>query len=136
MERAGITWKLNVPKNDELLFKGDRGLLHQAMLNIIVNAIQMMDDALRRNLDVMIVAQGNQYRIAVRDTGPGIPPDDIERIFDVFVSRRRGGSGLGLPTAKRIVEDHGGEIWAENSDDGPGAIIKVVLQKKGYRLEK
>jgi len=134
MEKNCITWELIAPASNETIMDGDRGLIHQALTNIIVNAIQMMESALRRNLTVEIRVQNNELELFVRDTGNGINPEDLNKIFEVFVSRRHGGTGLGLAAARRIVEDHGGSIWAENNPDGLGAIFCVVLPRKGCKL--
>jgi len=69
--------------------------------------------------------------IAVADTGPGIPEEELDRIFEKFVQSSRtktgaGGTGLGLAISRKIVEDHGGRLWAENSPDG-GATIHCLL---------
>ncbi len=61
----------------------------------------------------------------VEDTGPGIPPEDRDRIFELFYTTKPSGSGLGLPICRRIVEDHGGSI---NVADGPGGGSQFVLR--------
>ena len=132
LERNAMTWRMETPKDEEALVEGDRRLLHQVFANVILNAIQMMESSLKRNLSIAVVPYGSaDWHVRVHDTGPGIASEDLSRIFEVFVSRRRGGSGLGLPTAKRIVEDHGGRIWAENNPDGLGAVLHIVLPKRG-----
>jgi signal transduction histidine kinase len=65
-------------------------------------------------------------RFRVADEGPGISPDDLPRLFEPFFSRRKGGTGLGLPIVQRIVEAHGGTVTAENRSPG-GALFTVTL---------
>lgn len=72
--------------------------------------------------------------ISVRDTGIGIPPDKLEAIFQEFTqvdsssTRKAGGTGLGLPISRRLVEMHGGRLWAESSGiPGEGAVLSVEL---------
>jgi two-component system sensor histidine kinase GlrK len=76
-------------------------------------------------------------RVAVSDTGPGIPPDSLPRIFDRFyqgpvVAEGVSGTGLGLALAKKVVEGHGGRIWAD-SDVGKGTTVQFVLPVKEVR---
>jgi signal transduction histidine kinase len=63
-------------------------------------------------------APGQSARIAVLDAGPGVPPDLLARIFDPYFSTHDTGTGLGLPIARRIAEEHGGEIEARNRPEG------------------
>jgi signal transduction histidine kinase len=65
-------------------------------------------------------------RVHVIDTGPGIAPETIERIFQPYFTTRSGGSGLGLPVARRLIEEHGGRIDV-HSDVGRGTDFTVVL---------
>ena len=67
-------------------------------------------------------------RVHVIDTGPGIEEEDRERIFHPYVSKRKGGTGLGLPTARRIVEEHGGRLHVE-SVVGDGSDFVIMLPR-------
>jgi signal transduction histidine kinase len=75
---------------------------------------------------VTVDAEDGMCRVTVRDSGPGIPADVRERIFTPFFTTKARGTGLGLPTAKRIVEAHGGSI-AVRSQPGEGTTVEVVL---------
>ena len=67
----------------------------------------------------------------VRDTGTGIHPEILPRLFSKFVTRSNMGTGLGLFISKNIVEAHGGKIWGENNADGQGATFLISLPAKG-----
>jgi signal transduction histidine kinase len=77
-------------------------------------------------MQVTVDAEDGMCRVTVRDSGPGIPADVRERIFTPFFTTKARGTGLGLPTAKRIVEAHGGSI-AVRSQPGEGTTVEVVL---------
>lgn len=106
----------------------DRNLFKQAMLNILINARQAMPNGGR--LTVRTAREGELARIEVRDTGVGIAEEDLPHIFKVFFSTKKGGTGLGLPTALRIVEEHDGTIDVE-SEPGAGACFVLRLPLVG-----
>jgi signal transduction histidine kinase len=103
----------------------------------MLNATQAMADgskappAERGELILRVESQGDEARLHVIDTGPGIPPDKIDDIFRPYVSMRTGGggTGLGLPTARRIVQEHGGEITV-HSEPGTGSDFVIHLPLK------
>jgi signal transduction histidine kinase len=100
---------------------GDDRRLAQVLLNLVGNAIKFTDAG---EVEITAAAENGDFTVAVRDTGPGISPEDQAKIFGEFQqadnssTRKKGGSGLGLSIAKRIVEMHGGRIWV---DSAPGA---------------
>jgi signal transduction histidine kinase len=112
----------------------DPSLIKQVLLNLMLNAVQAMersDPGKPRLLTVSVMPPESRSRrdraaiaLRVADTGPGVPPSMRERIFDPYVSNRPGGNGLGLATARRIVEAHGGSIQVS---EGPGAVFEVRL---------
>jgi two-component system sensor kinase FixL len=108
--------------------RGDRVLLQQAVLNVIVNAIDAVAD-LRENDRVVTVWTGsagdNHARIRVRDQGPGLPPGYEAQVFEPFFSTKATGLGMGLAIARSIVESHGGTIHLES--DSAGAIVTINL---------
>jgi signal transduction histidine kinase len=109
---------------------GDPDKVHQVLTNLVSNALKFTPTGGRVILAAGAAPDG-MVRLAVRDTGLGIPPAERERVFDKFyqVGRVEGerppGSGLGLTIARHLVELHGGRIWIE--DDGGGGTTFVVL---------
>jgi two-component system, NtrC family, sensor histidine kinase PilS len=102
--------------------EADQDRLHQVFWNLFNNAIEAMPHGgtLKVSTDRSTVEQGADHdtlRIRIEDTGEGIPPDAIDRIFDPFYTRRSGGTGLGLAISRRIIQDHGGQIEAMNGED-------------------
>ncbi|MCG8555106.1 MAG: HAMP domain-containing histidine kinase [Proteobacteria bacterium] len=98
-----------------------------AFINLLDNAVKYGE---RGDVEVAIESQGASVAVRVRDHGQGIPRDELRRVFDRFYRSRREpsvrGSGIGLSLVKHIIQDHGGQAWAENAPDG-GAIVSFDL---------
>jgi len=120
---AGIRHHAELPFGLPLVML-DPGAFKQALLNLFVNARQAMTSG--GELIVRIRREGNWVDVSVTDTGTGMTPDALERCFDVYWSTKKGGTGLGLPTTKRIVEEHGGRI-AVVSEPARGTSFSIVL---------
>ena len=103
----------------------DGGQIRQALLNILINAKEILGPGGRIDVTTAEGSKGD-VEIRVRDNGPGIPADLRQRIFEVFYSTRGGGTGLGLPIAQRILESHGGRIELE-SEVGAGSTFILHL---------
>ena len=104
----------------------DANLIRQALLNLILNAEQALAGRDGGEIIVRTAPAGDGVRIDVIDTGNGIDPNDAEKVFEAFYSTKRGGTGLGLPTTRRIVEEHGGRITV-HSDRGRGTCFTITL---------
>jgi len=106
----------------------DEARVEQVLVNLIHNAIKFTPSGGR--ISISAKAKDNDIMVSVADTGIGIPPDDLPRIFERFYkadkSRTGGGTGLGLAIAKHIVEAHDGRIWAE-SVEGKGSNFNFTL---------
>ncbi len=106
--------------------RGDRIQLQQVLVNLVVNAIDAMKEARESGTSITVRmdrANGEALRIAVIDSGPGIPPGELERIFEPYVSSKSSGLGMGLAIARSIVQAHGGRLWAENHPGGGAAFV-------------
>lgn len=119
--------------DDTLSARGDREKMKQLIINLVVNAL----DALRgadgdgRGGTIRLSARAvdlHTVEVSVEDTGPGIPPDILQNIFEPFVTTKKAGTGLGLPIAKRIVEQHGGTITLESPPSG-GTAARIRLPR-------
>jgi signal transduction histidine kinase len=120
---AGVGLRVEVPA-DPPTVTADRDHLQQVLLNLALNAVQ----AMRGGGRLTLAAERARDRVvlSVSDTGPGIAPDVLPRIFDPYFTTKPGGLGLGLTIARRIVEAHGGTLEAGPAPGG-GARFRVVL---------
>jgi two-component system phosphate regulon sensor histidine kinase PhoR len=111
--------------------RGDPAKLHDALRNLVANAGSYAPE--QTLIQIEVRSQGDRVAIAVSDQGPGIPDEDLSRIFERFYrvdkSRARdpGGTGLGLAIVKHLVELHGGRVWVENRAEG-GARFTIELR--------
>ena len=128
---AGNKVRLHLNEIDQVIVKGDRDRLKQVFINLVANAIQYTPTG--GEVFISLEKIKDQARIICRDTGPGIPAEDLPHIFERFYraekSRTRGrstGFGLGLSIANWIVERHGGRIEV-NSKDGQGTAFAIWL---------
>lgn len=125
----GITTRFeHAPDLPEVLLDPDQ--MRQALLNIIINAVEAMDAG--GELTIASRRSGQYVEISVQDTGPGIPEQEMEKIFQPFHTGKRNGTGLGLAIAKNIVQMHGGFIRAE-STLGRGARFVISLPAPAER---
>jgi PAS domain S-box-containing protein len=106
----------------------DRVQIEQVLGNLLRNALDVLvdTDVAERWIEVSASRIGGKIEIRVSDNGPGLPPDMVESVFDLFQSSKEDGMGLGLPLCRTIVNAHGGRIWAE-SKPGFGALFVLEL---------
>lgn len=126
----GVDVSLRAPQKLEI--RGDEHMLRRAIENIVRNAVRHSPE--NRDVAVRLMDDGEEVRVDVADQGPGVAPEDLERIFEPFVrlsperSESGVGGGIGLAIARAAVERHSGRITADNAPAG-GLIVKLTLPK-------
>ena len=105
---------------------GDR--IQQVIINLVVNAIDAMAETPSENRKISIhtLRADNFAELTVSDSGPGIPADKLKEVFEPFFSSKAEGMGMGLSIERTIVEEHNGQISAENQSSG-GAVFRLSL---------
>ncbi len=104
----------------------DNEQMKQVILNLLMNAIQAMPDGGQLRLGGEVSKDGQWIRLSIQDSGVGIPPEDVDKLFDPFFSTKEGGMGLGLSIAHRIIDQHHGKIEVM-SHPNKGTIFTVHL---------
>ena len=105
--------------------QGDKVQLQQVILNLIINAVEAMSSVREDSRELLVSTKKDVggVVVAVQDSGPGLNPESIDRLFDAFYTTKASGMGMGLSICRTIVEAHGGQIWASR-DVGPGATLQ------------
>jgi len=141
IDAAGVTVVREDLQHPQLTLHADPNLLHQALLNVIRNAVDAMaheDGERTLTIDVSTgrghlsahepdQPDSDEITLSIRDTGPGIPDQAIDRIFNPFFTTRGTGTGLGLAIVHRIIDAHGGAIRVSNDPDHGGAVFDIIL---------
>jgi signal transduction histidine kinase len=107
----------------------DRVQLQQVMLNLILNAIEAIVSAADDARDLVISTEslaGERLLVAVQDSGPGVAPENRERIFESFYTTKAGGVGIGLSICRSIVDAHAGRLWVDTRAPR-GAVFRFTL---------
>jgi C4-dicarboxylate-specific signal transduction histidine kinase len=109
--------------------QGDRVQVQQVVLNLILNAVEAMGSVDEGARELLISTEQNRTNgvlVAVRDSGPGVDPERIERVFEAFYTTKSSGVGMGLSICRSIIDAHGGRLWADAN--GPrGAVFQFTL---------
>jgi signal transduction histidine kinase len=117
------------------LILADRIQLQQVLLNLIINAIEAMSGAGDGPRELLVCSGTDESRrvlVAVRDSGPGLDPQSLVRVFDAFYTTKPHGLGMGLAISRSIIEAHGGRLWA-TANEGRGATFQFTLPTGGER---
>jgi two-component system, NtrC family, sensor histidine kinase PilS len=134
----GVRITCVVPERERLDVEGDEDLLHRAVFNLALNAVQASPPDGEVRIEVVpelgqlqLAPANREGNIAVRvvDQGPGIPPDIRERLFDPFFTTRTGGSGLGLAVVHRAIEAHRGIVFLDAAGNGKGTRFTIILPR-------
>lgn len=124
LEARQINWRKSYAQIP--LLRLDVALMKQTLMNLLLNAEEAVAESSPKEIIVRTAMQDDHVRLDVIDTGKGISPFDMEKIFEVFYSTRKGGTGLGLPMARRVVEEHGGKL-IPHSEPGRGSCFSILL---------
>ena len=110
------------------LVEGDRVQLQQVILNLIRNAVEAIEasDMGQRELLISTQQDGTEIVVSVRDTGPGVDPKQLERVFEAFYTTKPSGTGMGLSICRSIIDAHGGRLWVEPNEPR-GSVFQFTL---------
>lgn len=115
---------------------GNCSSLVRVFVNLLLNAAQVLEGRDKREIEIHHTIEGENVRTSVKDSGPGIAPDIIDRIFAPYVSTKEQGTGLGLATCKRIIlEEHNGQIEAKNHNSGGAEFIVMLPLNKQFKIK-
>ena len=136
-ERKGVQIECDVPDRGSLMVEGDDDLLHRAVFNLVLNALQASPSGGVVHIDVTpgsfeplpvgVIFDSGTVALRVRDSGTGIPMEVRDRLFDPFFTTKPGGSGLGLAVVQRAIEAHRGLVFVDSS--AHGTRFTVVLPR-------
>jgi len=124
--QKGVNIITNYNIDNNLVLNLDTDLIKSCLLNIITNALQAMENSLVKKLFIETQLENGNLLIKIKDTGEGVPEEIKEKIFEPFFSTKKGGLGIGLPLAKKIIEEHKGKIEFL-SKLGQGSEVKIYL---------
>jgi C4-dicarboxylate-specific signal transduction histidine kinase len=118
--------------------QGDRVQLQQVVLNLILNAIEAMGAIEAKPRELLISSeqtQENGVLVTVRDSGPGIDPKHVERVFEAFYTTKTSGLGMGLSICRSIIGAHGGRLWVD-ANEPRGAVFQFTLPARRGTLHQ
>ena len=126
--KNGVSVQTQLAEGLSLIY-GDRVQLQQVILNLIINAVEAMS-VVSEGVRELLISTGKDASggvlVAVRDSGAGLNPESVARLFDALYTTKPGGMGMGLSICRSIVEAHGGRIWASVTGV-PGTVLQCIL---------
>jgi PAS domain S-box-containing protein len=135
LQAGGVTLQLELDEGLPAIV-GDRVQLQQVIRNLVQNASDAMNEIEDRPRTILVRTEldGDAgVRLTVRDSGVGLDPEGISKLFDAFYTTKKSGMGIGLFVSRTIVESHGGRIWAV-ANDGPGSSVCFSIPLRGEEL--
>jgi signal transduction histidine kinase len=134
-----LTLSIDDKSEQDVEISADRARIRQVLINIVNNAIKFTE---KGQIKVLAIHQDENILISIHDTGIGIPPSKLETIFQEFAqvdnstTRKVGGTGLGLPISRRLINMHGGRLWVESTGNpGEGSTFYVELPLEAKIVE-
>jgi PAS domain S-box-containing protein len=130
VRRNRVTLRIELA-NDLSSVWGDRVQLQQVVLNLVMNGIEALSTVEERPRELVIRTQNDdagQVRVTVQDTGIGLDPQGMERMFEAFYTTKHGGMGMGLSISRSIIQNHGGRLWAM-ANEGPGMSVQFTIPR-------
>jgi len=124
--KAGLTKDItiNFLPGPPLYVEADMTRIYEVLANLIGNAIKFTKEGA---IDIALTREGDFAKVVITDTGKGIDPEIMPKLFTRFVSKSESGTGLGLYVSKNVIEAHGGKMWGENNPCGIGASFMFTL---------
>jgi len=129
--RNRVLLRTELDDDHPLLVTGDRVQLQQVILNLVRNAVEAMREVNDRPRHLLVRADVEEEgcaRLVVTDSGVGLDPQAMGRLFDAFYTTKDDGMGIGLSVSRSIIENHGGRQWAE-ANDGPGTTFSFSIPR-------
>lgn len=131
-KQQGVTVVMESP-DEPVRVNGDPEQIHQVLVNLLLNGLEAMPEGGRLDLTIQPMEERDDVcRVTVADSGGGISPEILGRVFEPFVTSKESGTGLGLAISRRIVEEHGGTLRAMNRETG-GALFVLELPRSDVR---
>jgi PAS domain S-box-containing protein len=135
VQRNGVALETQLSEDVPLIL-GDRIQVQQVLLNLMMNAIEAMSGVGAGPRALWVSSEkvaATDVLIAVRDSGPGLDPQSLDQMFDAFYTTKPHGLGLGLAISRRMIEAHGGRLWA-TANEGRGATFQFTVPTGGERV--
>ena len=127
--KNGVSVRMDLARGGLPLIEGDRVQLQQVILNLIMNAVEAMSGVSGGARELLVStrkAEPKGVLVAVRDSGPGLATETLERLFEAFYTTKPGGLGMGLSICRSIIAAHGGRLWA-SANVPRGATFEFTL---------
>ena len=125
--KFNIVFEDSSAPNDSKRLNADKSRLTQVIINLIDNAVEFTKDEDEIIINMKKINKGKEIEVTISDPGHGINPNDLPLLFTRFIKKSSRGTGLGLYVSKKIIEAHGGRIWAKNNQDGNGVTFGFGL---------